>query len=146
MNKTQFYRYGNDRTLFLPLPVSESPASDLFIKEPINQSEAAKDHHELLYSWEDSHTLSIQIGEPLHPMTPEHYIQWIFVRTLHGGIWQELTSKDAPEATFNVRKDELVEAFAYCNVHGLWSNADNTYEFDEMVCSPEFTAGCIDMN
>jgi superoxide reductase len=60
----------------------------------------------------------VQVGSDAHPMTPEHYIAFIYVQTLNGG--QMLNISDKPEAEFCSCKDKPVAVFAYCNLHGLW--------------------------
>lgn len=65
-------------------------------------------------------TVKVAIGAVAHPMTEEHYIQWIFLQTEHGGQHYILKPGDAPEATFCLNGDKAVAAFAYCNLHGLW--------------------------
>lgn len=65
-------------------------------------------------------TVKVAIGAVAHPMTEEHYIQWIFLQTEHGGQHYTLKPGDAPEATFCLNGDKAVAAYAYCNLHGLW--------------------------
>lgn len=68
-----------------------------------------------------TNTVSVKIGSAAHPMTEEHYIQWIYLQTASGGKRECLKPGDAPEATFALTKEEKpVAVFAYCNLHGLW--------------------------
>lgn len=63
----------------------------------------------------------VQVGEVLHPMTPEHYITFIALETKKGYQIVELTPDDQPVADFAVAEgDEPVAAYEYCNLHGLW--------------------------
>ncbi|MBO4857354.1 MAG: desulfoferrodoxin [Treponema sp.] len=65
--------------------------------------------------------IEVKVGSVDHPMAPEHYIEWIALRTKQGNQRKVLKPGDAPAATFAlVDGDEVIEAFAYCNLHSLW--------------------------
>ena len=64
--------------------------------------------------------VNVKIGSVEHPMTSEHYIQWIYLLTKKGGQRKALNPGDKPEVTFVLDNDEVVGAYAYCNIHGLW--------------------------
>jgi superoxide reductase len=64
--------------------------------------------------------VTVSVGSVAHPMTPEHYIQWIYLQTEHGGQRKSLNPGEAPEVTFVLDHDQPLAAFAYCNLHGLW--------------------------
>ena len=65
--------------------------------------------------------VEVNVGSVAHPMAPEHYIEWIALRTKQGNQRKILKPGDAPKATFAlVDGDEVIEAFAYCNLHSLW--------------------------
>ena len=65
--------------------------------------------------------IEVKVGSVEHPMAPEHYIEWIALRTKQGNQRKILKPGDAPVATFAlVDGDEVIEAFAYCNLHSLW--------------------------
>lgn len=69
----------------------------------------------------DGNKLMIQIGESAHPMTPGHYIEWIFVKTSGSSYIRYLTPDSEPTACFKLCKDETaLMIYAYCNIHGLW--------------------------
>ena len=56
-----------------------------------------------------------------HPMTDEHYIEWIEI-VADGIIYRKfLKPGDKPQAEFDVNADNIV-AREYCNMHGLWKN------------------------
>jgi len=64
--------------------------------------------------------ICVKVGSVLHPMTEEHYIDFIYVKTERGGQRVELAVGESPEAEFCFAKDKGVEVYAYCNLHGLW--------------------------
>lgn len=63
----------------------------------------------------------VKIGSVAHPMTTEHYIQFIeFVCDCCTCI-KVLKPGDAPEAEFECRcAPDKVYAKEHCNLHGLW--------------------------
>lgn len=65
--------------------------------------------------------VTVKIGEVDHPMLPEHYIEWIALETKAGNQRKALKPGDAPVAEFAITDgDEVVSAYEYCNLHGLW--------------------------
>ena len=65
--------------------------------------------------------VTVKVGSVAHPMIPEHYIQWVVIKTEQGVQGKALTPDSAPEAEFALLPgDRAVEAYAYCNLHGLW--------------------------
>ncbi|MCD8040774.1 MAG: desulfoferrodoxin [Clostridia bacterium] len=83
-----------------------------------NTSDGAGEKH-LPVVTVDGNILSVNVGSVDHPMTAEHYIQWIYVETENGCIKKMLTTDDKPCATFCLN-DKPVAVYAYCNLHGLW--------------------------
>ncbi len=63
----------------------------------------------------------VRVGSVAHPMTAEHYIEWIELITEHRTYRKQLEPGDEPMAEFCLEA-EHAEARAYCNVHGLWKN------------------------
>jgi len=61
----------------------------------------------------------VKVGSVPHPMTPEHYIEWIELLADGKAYRQFLEPGAEPEAVFAVEAD-TVSAREYCNVHGLW--------------------------
>jgi len=64
--------------------------------------------------------VTVKVGSVAHPMTDEHFIEWIYLETRHGGQRRALKPGDYPEASFSLHGEEAVAAYAYCNIHGLW--------------------------
>lgn len=84
-----------------------------------NTKDAALEKHVPAYKLDGS-TLTVTVGEVLHPMTQEHYIQWIAVYQNKHMQRTELTPDGKPEAVFTIDADEPFTVFEYCNLHGLW--------------------------
>ena len=68
----------------------------------------------------EGNMLHVNVGSVDHPMVPEHYIQWVYVQTEHGGQRKSLQPGDAPQVTFCLGGEKAVAVYAYCNLHGLW--------------------------
>ncbi|MDD4625303.1 MAG: desulfoferrodoxin [Candidatus Paceibacterota bacterium] len=63
----------------------------------------------------------VTVGQIIHPMDGDHYIEWIEL-IADGRVYRKyLTPDENPEAIFNLVADK-VEARVYCNIHGLWHN------------------------
>lgn len=63
----------------------------------------------------------VTVGDVLHPMVKEHFIEWICIQTKHGNQRKFLKPNDKPELYFYLGDGDEVEAvYEYCNIHGLW--------------------------
>ena len=89
-----------------------------------NTTEAAGEKHLPVVTVEDG-AVHVNVGEVNHPMLDEHFIEWIYVETEHGGQRRILKPGEQPEATFCVGDDKPVAVYAYCNLHGLWMTEIN---------------------
>ena len=82
--------------------------------------DAAKEKHVPVYTVEQN-KVSVKVGSVEHPMTAEHYIEWISIQTKQGNQRKCLNPGDKPEACFMICDGDEVEAvYAYCNLHSLW--------------------------
>lgn len=61
----------------------------------------------------------VVVGSTIHPMTDEHYIEWIEVIVDGKAYRQFLKPGEEPKAKFKVKGDKII-AREYCNIHGLW--------------------------
>ena len=83
-------------------------------------TDAAVEKHVPVYTLENN-AVYVKIGEVEHPMTPQHWIEWVVVETTKGYSVKQLTPEDKPEAAFILSDgEELKSVYAYCNLHGLW--------------------------
>jgi len=75
------------------------------------------------YIEETENGVIVRVGQSQeHPMTDEHYIEWIQVIADGSSYRKFLKAGDKPEAEFKIKADKM-EAREYCNVHGLWVNS-----------------------
>ncbi len=89
-----------------------------------NTSEGAGEKHLPVVTLEDG-CVFVNVGEVNHPMTQEHYIQWVYVETENGGQRKAFKPGDEPNAVFNLGDEKAVAVYAYCNLHGLWKTEIN---------------------
>lgn len=67
--------------------------------------------------------IKVHVGSVEHPMTEDHFIQFIYLETEHGGQIVWLNPNDKPVAEFCCCKDKPVAVYEYCNIHGLWKTS-----------------------
>ena len=66
--------------------------------------------------------LVVDVSSVEHPMSEEHYIEWVALVTKHGNKRKVLKPNMKPSVKFLIEEDdEVVELYAYCNIHGLWT-------------------------
>ena len=83
-------------------------------------TDASLEKHTPEYKVEDG-VVKVNVGSIEHPMTDEHYIEWISLQTKHGNQRKFLKPTDKPYVEFLIAEDDAVEVvYAYCNLHGLW--------------------------
>ena len=61
----------------------------------------------------------VKVGSVDHPMTAEHYIEWIELLADGIAYRQFLNPGDKPEAVFLIEADK-VSARELCNLHNVW--------------------------
>lgn len=87
-----------------------------------NKTEAATEKHIPVVNMEKN-IATILVGEIPHPMTEEHYIEWIYIVTNLREIKYNLKPNDKPEVKLTLEKNEILkEVYSYCNLHSLWLN------------------------
>jgi superoxide reductase len=84
-----------------------------------NSVDAAQEKHVPVIEKTES-GVKVIVGSVLHPMTEEHYIEWIEVIYGEQVYRKQLKPGQKPIAEFNI--NGAVSARAYCNLHGLWKS------------------------
>lgn len=85
-------------------------------------TDASAEKHIPVYTVENN-IVKVNVGSVEHPMTEEHYIEWISLQTTAGNQRKFLNPGDKPEVSFALCNGEEIEAvFAYCNLHSLWKS------------------------
>lgn len=85
-----------------------------------NTTDAAGEKHVPVIAV-DGTTVTVTVGAVEHPMLDAHYIEWILLETKEGRQRKTLKPGEKPVAVFSLAAgDEVVAAYEYCNLHGLW--------------------------
>ncbi len=84
-----------------------------------NTTDGALEKHVPFITVENG-VMTVQVGEVLHPMLPEHFIAFVYVKTENGGQRKAFEIGESPIAKFTFIDDKPVSVYAYCNIHGLW--------------------------
>lgn len=86
-----------------------------------NTTDAAQEKHVPYFIKEDNQ-LEVRIGSTLHPMTDEHYIQFIEVVSEDGKYVKRKYLYPTDEPTFLLKGYDIgsLTAVEHCNLHGLW--------------------------
>ena len=83
-------------------------------------TDAAAEKHVPVFEVKDG-TVTVCVGSVPHPMTEEHYIEWVFLKTKYGNQRKALKPGDEPKVCFKICDgDEVLAVYAYCNLHSLW--------------------------
>ncbi len=83
-------------------------------------TDAAVEKHVPVYEVKDN-VVTVCVGSVAHPMTEEHYIEWVSLQTKSGNQRKALKPGDEPKVCFAILDGDEVEAvYAYCNLHSLW--------------------------
>ncbi len=83
-------------------------------------TDASVEKHVPVYEVKDGKVF-VTVGSVNHPMTPEHYIEWVSIQTKFGNHCRALKPMEEPKGCFSICEgDEVQAVYAYCNLHSLW--------------------------
>ena len=82
------------------------------------QEEVAVEKHVPVVSREKN-GIRVVVGEVEHPMTEDHWIEWVEVITDKKTYRHDFHPNEKPECFFEITAEEF-KVRAYCNLHGLW--------------------------
>lgn len=103
---------GNDTTF--------TSEGDEMVELKANSTDAAGEKHVPVITV-NGNKVHVVVGSVIHPMTEEHSIQFIALETKQGVQRKALLSTDQPVSDFVLAEgDEVIAAYEYCNLHGLW--------------------------
>ena len=85
-----------------------------------NSTDAAQEKHVPVIEKVET-GYKVTVGSVEHPMTEEHYIEFIELITNKKVLRKQLKPGDKPFGVFKTQA-ENVTARAYCNLHGLWKS------------------------
>ncbi|MCR3761922.1 desulfoferrodoxin family protein [Clostridium felsineum] len=91
--------------------------SEPMTKITANTTDAAQEKH-VPHITKNGSDIDVSVGSVEHPMTPEHFIQWIVLVSGDRMEMVKLSPDKKPTAHFkNVTNGTI---YAYCNLHSLW--------------------------
>lgn len=86
----------------------------------VGSVDAAKEKHVPVVNVNGS-TVKVDVGSVAHPMDPDHYIVWVCLKTEKGFQVKYLNPGEKPVVEFELSAgDKVVEAYEFCNKHGVW--------------------------
>lgn len=89
------------------------------MKQIFEGREGSPDKHTPVVTVGDN-SLSVSVGKDGHPMTKEHLVEWVYLKTDKGRYIKYLHADEEPRVTFSLSDESPIEVSAYCNKHGLW--------------------------
>lgn len=84
-----------------------------------NTTDAAQEKHVPVVTKEDGKVKAV-VGSVIHPMLPEHHIEWIALETKGKIQFVFLERGMEPKAEFE--DVDTGSVYEYCNLHGLWKS------------------------
>ena len=85
-----------------------------------DKANGSGEKHAPVYT-KDGDVIHVSVGAAEHPMTEEHFIEWICLETERVIQYAHLKPTDKPRAQFALCKgDEVRQIYAFCNQHNLW--------------------------
>ena len=85
-----------------------------------NTTDAAQEKHVPVIA-KNGDAVEVSVGSAAHPMADVHWIEFVALETSRGMQMRALHPGEEPRAEFCLAPDEeLLAAYAYCNLHGLW--------------------------
>ena len=120
---SNFIKVAPSKKVLLDLSCDDSALEsiDSFANIKANTEDGAKEKHVPEFRISDGE-IEVCVGSVLHPMSEEHYIEFIALESKQGIAIKYLQPGMEPKASFVLSKDDMaVKVYAYCNLHGLWS-------------------------
>ena len=103
-------------------PCDTMCCGEAMVELKANTTDAAVEKHVPVLQL-NGNVAQVSVGSVNHPMEEKHFIEWIALETSAGNQIKFLTPGSEPKATFALADgEEVVRAYAYCNLHGLWAD------------------------
>ncbi len=113
-----FFKDANG-TFFTAVAPGAGAPDGFEIVEPGTVDAAVEKHVPDVELQRDGHIIRVRVGSVEHPMTDDHYIEWIALETGARLEIHHLKPGQTPTTFFSggVKSGRV---YAYCNLHGLW--------------------------
>ena len=110
----------NECGKFLAAVDQDMKAPEGYTAVDANSTDAATEKHVPVVELQrDGHVINVTVGEVEHPMTAEHYIEWIALEA-EGRLEFHYLKPGQTPTTFFAGGVKSGTVYAYCNLHGLW--------------------------
>ena len=122
MKKLRFFRCQHCGNIIVKIVDSKVPVmccGEIMKELTPNTTDAAQEKHVPVVEKQGNGYL-VKVGAVPHPMTEEHYIEWIEIITENATYKKFLKPGDKPEAYFDNIKENKFTVKEYCNLHGLY--------------------------
>ncbi|NCB33796.1 MAG: desulfoferrodoxin [Erysipelotrichia bacterium] len=122
MEKLSFYRCSHCGNVIVKVKDTGVPVvccGEQMQEMKANSTDAAVEKHVPVIIRENN-KITVTVGSAEHPMTEEHYIEFIALETDSGFRISYLHPGDKPKADF-CTEEPVIAVYAYCNLHGLWT-------------------------
>lgn len=122
MTKLRFFKCSHCGNVVVKLVDNKVPVfccGEMMEEILANTTEAAVEKHLPVVELNKG-LLSVKIGEVLHPMEENHYINFVAVETDAGYTIVSFLPGELPETKIYVAEKKVVAVYEYCNLHGLW--------------------------
>jgi superoxide reductase len=125
MKKLKFYRCDHCKNVVAM--IHDSGAVPVCCGEPMkelmpNTTDASQEKHVPIVTRENNR-ITVNVGSVDHPMTEEHYIEFIALETEKGFRIAYLNPGDKPRVDF-YEEEPVIAVYAFCNLHGLWKTSE----------------------
>ncbi|MBO5136867.1 MAG: desulfoferrodoxin [Spirochaetaceae bacterium] len=118
--KDEFIICGDCKSVLHKLPGTVSNAKSGMNILEAGVTDGAKEKHIPVVKVEGNN-VTVKVGSMAHPMTQEHYILWIMLRTDKGFMYRILEPNQEAVACFTLQENEKpLTVYEMCNIHGLW--------------------------
>jgi len=122
MNEIKYYiceKCGNLHEVVYDSKVNPVCCGQKMTKLEAGVQEASHEKHIPVVSV-NGNLVKIDVGSVAHPMSAEHSILWVSLKTDKGVYRKYLEVGSAPVVSFALVDEKPLAAYAYCNLHGLW--------------------------
>lgn len=116
----KFFKCNHCGNIITVIKESGAPISccgEVMMQLEANSTDAAVEKHVPVITKKDE-GIVVTVGSVLHPMQPEHYIEWIVCVSEGKVEFRYLEPGTEPTVEYDHVSTGTV--YAYCNLHGLW--------------------------
>lgn len=115
----KFYKADDTGAFVLALSDDAAAPSGYSLVEANSVDAAVEKHVPAIDLQRDGHIIHVTIGEVEHPMSDEHFIEWVALEADDRVEIHYLKPGQTP-TTFFAGGVKSGTVYAYCNLHGLW--------------------------